>query len=235
MEVDPHRPSFLGHEHLGPAVAERRFSVELHRRALSLSRNHLWKRRFDLAVSPRWDADFYHATFLAYFSGARWRMGYSERAAGRFSGAYQGLDQLLTDVIEGDSGAHEVERNLHVVDVLGGSVESNALEVWTDEADESFAEQILKINSISSGELLIAMCLGAGEASRMWPVAAFAELAAWLTEAKSARIVLLSSPDEVGLSVDFQQRYGKKAIDLVGKTTLRQAAAVLKRWACQKQ
>src|SRR5271157_5620018 len=35
-----------------------------HARALALAATRLWKRRFDLALLPRWDVDYYHATYL---------------------------------------------------------------------------------------------------------------------------------------------------------------------------
>ena len=36
------------------------------------------KQPYDLAIVPRWDTDYYNASYLAYFSGAPWRIGYSE-------------------------------------------------------------------------------------------------------------------------------------------------------------
>jgi heptosyltransferase-2 len=51
--------------------------LQRHWRALQLAWKHLWKRRFDLAILPRWDVDSYHGSFVLYFSGAPWRVGYS--------------------------------------------------------------------------------------------------------------------------------------------------------------
>ena len=49
-----------------------------HVKAIRFSMSNLWAKDLSLAIIPRWDTDISHATFLAYFSGARWRIGYSE-------------------------------------------------------------------------------------------------------------------------------------------------------------
>src|SRR5512141_888224 len=53
-------------------------TLRLRARAAAMARKELWPRRFDLALHPRWDADYYQASFLTYFSGAATRVGYSE-------------------------------------------------------------------------------------------------------------------------------------------------------------
>ncbi|HMV51905.1 MAG TPA: glycosyltransferase family 9 protein, partial [Blastocatellia bacterium] len=67
-----------------------------HLSAIRFSRKHLWARRYDLALLPRWDVDQDHAAFVTYFSGAKWRMGYSETVSEQKQRLNGGLDHLLT-------------------------------------------------------------------------------------------------------------------------------------------
>ena len=43
---------------------------------LSFARHHLWTRSYDLAIVPRWGVDYFESSFLAFLSGAPWRVGY---------------------------------------------------------------------------------------------------------------------------------------------------------------
>src|SRR5262245_1886523 len=86
----------------------RRFGkLELHIRALGLARRHLWQRQFDLALLPRWDTDHYHSAFVAYFSGALCRVGYSENVALWKRHYERGLDILFTLILDYLNAKHE--------------------------------------------------------------------------------------------------------------------------------
>ncbi|NQT90210.1 MAG: class I SAM-dependent methyltransferase, partial [Candidatus Omnitrophica bacterium] len=50
------------------------------------------KKRFDLAILPRWFADDYDASFMIYFSGARSRVGYTENTTPSKSRRNEGYD-----------------------------------------------------------------------------------------------------------------------------------------------
>jgi hypothetical protein len=93
---------------------------ELHIRALRLAGGHLWQRRFDLALLPRWDPDYHHSAFVAYFSGAICRVGSSENVTPRKQQYDRGLDILFTRTLDDRTCKHEVERNLHLLRQLGG-------------------------------------------------------------------------------------------------------------------
>ena len=201
---------------------------ELHTRALQFARRNLWKREFDLAVLPRWDSDYYHGTFLAYFSGAPWRLAHADNV-GRLPQTYRGLSSLLTHVLEGDPPRHEVQRNLQLINLLGGQVESESLELWLEEADGAFADEVLKSHSVAPDDLLIAFCIGSRIPKKIWPTGNFVDLAGWMAETYRARIVLVGGPCDVESGYEFQEMLAQPTINMIGKTTLRQAAALLQR------
>jgi ADP-heptose:LPS heptosyltransferase len=199
-----------------------------HWRALCLARKSLWKRRFDLAILPRWDADDYHATFLVYFSGAPLRVGYSERVNPKKQEFNKGFDSLLTHVLVDNSLKHEVERNLDILSFMGCKIQEKHLELWLSEEDEIFAKDIL-MNHKYGGEVLIAMGIGAGIANRKWPLKLYIELGDWLIKEYNAKILIVGGSKEKELGLIFKQVVGSGVINVAGITTLRRTAALLKR------
>lgn len=199
-----------------------------HGRALKLAWKHLWRRHFDLAIVPRWAADHCHATFVAYFSGAPWRVGYSEKVTDLKQRANSGFDRLLTHVLDDNTMKHEVEHNLDVIRFLGGRVQEERLELWVGEEDEVFAEQVLKSSDALPDDLLIAFGPGAREPKRTWPLSNFVELGAWLKREYEARIMVVGGPGEEPLGQQLQRQLGDRVINAVGRTTLRQTGALLK-------
>jgi heptosyltransferase-2 len=195
-----------------------RFSVfERFRRAVSASRKHLWRRRYDVAIVPRWDIDLYDAIVLAYFSGARWRVGYSH-------GDY--LDRFLSYRLRNGSLKHEVERNLEVLRSVGSHVGKNTLEVWLAHEDRVFADKVVGRIAAGSDSPIIAIAPGAGAPIRRWPLDRFTEVAGWLISRFNARVVVVGGNQDGHFNV---QEYGPSIVDMVDKTTLRQTAAILER------
>ena len=198
-------------------------------RALALAYRHFWHRQFDVAILPRWDADYYDATFVTYLSGARWRVGYSENVIEHKRRLNGGFDRLFTDVLDDRTGKHEVQRGLDLIRFIGGAVQDDRLELWLGEGDEAFVERTLKSHAVHPDDLLIAFGPGAGAPKRMWPLPNFLELGNWLGKEFQARIVVVGGHGEGPLGNELQRRLGETVINVVGQTTLRQTGALLAR------
>ncbi|MHB1557201.1 MAG: glycosyltransferase family 9 protein, partial [Isosphaeraceae bacterium] len=143
-------------------------------RAFRFAARHLRNRRFDLAVNPRRDTDYYHANLLAYLSGAPVRAGYAVTTLG-IGGSERG--RLLTTAVENDLAQHEVRHNLDLLRRIGGTISDDSLEVWVTREDEVVAERLLESRGVSPHERPIAMAPGAGWPGKTWPVERFLELA----------------------------------------------------------
>ena len=207
----------------------RRQLLRRHLGALSLAFRRLWRRRFDLALVPRWDTDTYHATWVAYFSGAPWRVGYTEKTTGRKATTNAGYDRLLSHVLTDLEPRHEVERNLQVLRHLGGTVRDDKLEIWTDSEDAAFARQVVEAHGAQSGYPLIALAPGAAEPDKIWPPGNFVRLGRWLRDVRNARIVVVGGAGDEELGLEIEKELGRCAVSLAGQATLRQTAAVLRR------
>ncbi len=204
-----------------------------HLRALKLAVSRLWKRRFDLAISSRWDIDYEHSSFLTYFSGAKQRTAYSERTRYKKYRPRRGYDKLFTHLFTDKALKHEVEYNLGMIKLLGGRIEEDGLELWPDKDDEDLARSILKKNNLARDSSLVGIGIGASALQKRWPIERFLELIRWfLKESDSTKILILGDKNEVSLC-DYIKRHLdrnllNRVIDVAGLTTLRQTAALLK-------
>ena len=200
-----------------------------HGRALRLAWKYLWKQRFDLVIVPRWDADPYHASFVAYFSGAPWRVGYSSNVTEHKRRLNRGYDRLFSHVLDDNKARHEVEHNLDVLPFLSGNVQEDRMELWVGQEDESFAQEVLRLHGVNRHDLLVAFGPGAGARKRLWSLPSFVKLEAWLKKEYGAHIVLVGGPGEEQLGQELHRQLGDRVINVVGRTTLRQTVALLKR------
>lgn len=76
---------------------------------------------------------------------------------------------------------------------------------------------------------LIAFQLGASAEEKRWPVRSFALLANRLVDAFGAKIVLTGAGGEAGLGKEFEEAAGITPLNLIGKTNLKELAALIKR------
>jgi heptosyltransferase-2 len=197
-------------------------------RAWRLALTRLWRRRFDTALLPRWDADVGHASYVAYLSGAPVRVGYSETVSEFRRAENAGYDRLLSKPLPDATLKHEVEHNLDVLRAVGGTVENDRFEIWLKPEDESFAEKALtRLQSKQAGPL-VAFGLGCRESHRQWPVERFSEVAHWLVSTERARLVCLPGPREEPLAEQWRMQLDAASVEVIKNTSLRQAAAILK-------
>jgi len=201
-----------------------RFPGSLAAREVEFVRRHLLPRRFDLAVIPRWDQDEGGATLLAFLSGARWRLGFSEAVNPTKAAANRWQDGLLTHVVDDRALRHEARYPLQLLGELGWDARDDRLEIWTTPEDEAFAASL---PGVESGPL-VAMHVGARIARRRWPADRFAAVARTLHAEEGATVVLLASDGERHLAAAVERELPHGCLNLAG-CTLPQWAAMLRR------
>jgi len=172
--------------------------------------------------------DLYHGTMLAYLSGACWRLGWSENVNSRKQLANRGFDQLLTNVLDQREPKHELLRNLDMLRYIGGKeIQDDRLEIWITEEDKSYADQVLFNRGDHRNFKLIALAPGASIRGKRWPLPRYVELASWIHKNHRTKIVIIGGKEDEALGMAMCGQLEKDVINLIGKTTLRQAIAVL--------
>ena len=191
--------------------------------ALSFAGKKLWKKRFDLAIVPRCGPDYYYASYVAYLSGAQTRLGCGSNAS---RGADFNFDVLYTELLDsGGALRHEVEKNLEFLKPLHANVNTKDPELWLADEDIAFADAAFG----AGGRLAISYGIGASSDKRVWPVGNFLELSSRLRKDREVSIIILGGQKERASGEVLKKELGDIVINLAGKTTLRQAAAVLRK------
>ena len=198
-------------------------------RALKFCVTHLWQRRFNLAIIPRWDGDWYYQTFLAYFSGSRWRIGYSEDVTPIKQIHNRGYDRLLTHALHRNILTHEVERNLAILQELGGTVRQTEAEIWSTAADDLWAQNWLEARNKPAGRPWIAVGPFAGNSVlKRWPLQRFAQLGRWLISVSGGHILILGGAGDQAEAHQLCVDIGARTSNAVGQCSLPQTIALLK-------
>ncbi len=198
--------------------------------AKSFMETILHGRKVDVAMVPRWDIDYYGASFLSFFSGAKYSMAYSEKVLAAKGEANKNYDLLFSFVIEDCSMRHEVERNLDFLRAVGCSVENDALELWDNEEDKAVADDLLSEFAAMEGRRIIAVGLSAGLERKKWDHKRYLELILRISKEYDALFfVLLGGNDAYGVADEITHGFsGTNIVNLVGKLTLRQSFSLLK-------
>jgi heptosyltransferase-2 len=199
------------------------------RRAYKLAKQRLWQRRFDLAISPRWDFDTRHAAVLNFLSLPRYHFGFSEMVSRRKRSLNYGLDALFTHLVPSRPGVHhEIERNAEMLAALGANPgRIHNLELWLSDSDRFYARQILAENGVTARQPLICLGIGATQGKRRWPIERFSALASWLVETFGARILVVGDSMDARKAEHMRAILGPAMINLAGVCTVRQSAALL--------
>jgi ADP-heptose:LPS heptosyltransferase len=198
-------------------------------RALRMARSEFWRRHFDLAILPRREFDFSYGAFLIFFSRAPWRIGYTEHVNSRKHRLNPGADYLFTNVITPRHDCqHEVNCNLDVLRALGGEPEDDRTELWTSAEDEAFCDAVLGPENSADALPLIGLAPGSSSWLRRWPAEKFRALVQALLEVEECRFAVVGNKDEQELGALIAVD-ATSVLNLVGKTTLRQCAAILRR------
>jgi lipopolysaccharide heptosyltransferase II len=170
----------------------------------------------------------HHLTTL--FGLAKYRLLVRLIRAGRAIGLDNGRGVFL-DVRVPDRGfgeLHEVDYCLRVAEAAGAQpLADPRLEIALQPADHARAAELLG----GSGSEWIALHPGGGSFSlaRRWPAEEFAAVGRALAARTAAGLVIVGSEPDREPADELQRRLERRALDLVGRTSVKEAAAVLRR------
>lgn len=167
---------------------------------------------YDLVCELR--GDFRDIAF-ASACGARARVGSGDRGGGFF----------LTRNVSLPAGAHHLEKAFAIAAVCGAQGPVDRPRLYLSEDQRTQAENLLPRDG---GRPYVAIHLGAGFPSKCLPVDRFAQAAEALAS-RGASPVVVGGPDDAPRVAEFKAALSAQAIDLVGRLTVRETAAVLER------
>jgi len=155
---------------------------------------------------------------VAGLSGAKERAGFDLGWVSRF---------LTKKAPRPAAGLHQVDRNLLLLQALGITVVDRNLEAWFDEHDKKTAENHLPNQELLPGLPRIAVYIGAAAPSKRWREESFEVLIHELHANTQADILVLGGEGDLGFSQEVVDGLECPIVNLVGKLTLRQTAALM--------
>ncbi|RJQ46078.1 MAG: hypothetical protein C4538_07225 [Nitrospiraceae bacterium] len=120
---------------------------------------------------------------------------------------------------------HLVDMYLKAGDVMP---ERKGLIYEVRDEDRVNAEEILLKEGIRNEDSLVGIHLGASKSDKTWPVSSFVEVADMISREYHARVILFGSSTEADLGEKFTSAANCKPVNLIGKTSLGELAALLK-------
>ncbi len=161
---------------------------------------------------------------LAFLSAAPKRYGY------RKGNYWFLLNRTVNDVRR---PVAPVGHQFRVLSMLGIENAPQELELWPSADDEESARRLLESEWVGDNQVLIGINPGASPrwATKRWPVEEFAKLCDAFAE-DEIRTVLIGSKADGELGLNLLKLARSKPINLIGKTSLTELAALMKRLKC---
>lgn len=136
----------------------------------------------------------------------------------------EGSYRVLTERLEPyDREAHAVLRYLNLAHHLGAPVEPPRFRLGLDRDLD-----IAPLLPDDRGNGLVVLHPGARWASKLWPANAWAGLGSWLSRGHGFTVAITGSTGDQGLAQKILRQMRDPAIDLTGRTSLAELAAVLR-------
>ena len=178
------------------------------------------KEKFDLAIDLSLAANF---GFFLWIAGIKKRIGYN----------YKNRGYYLTASIKlaGYEDKHIVEYYNGLLELLEIKPKYNHLELYLNEKDKRYAEDVFAYQNIGHQNLVIVIAAGGGASwgidanLKRWPEENFILLVDKLVEKYKATVIIVGDLNEKDLLINLKA--DKKIINLTGQTTLGQLAAVI--------
>ncbi len=179
---------------------------------------------FDLAVDISLNK---YSSFLLWILGIKNRIGFN----------YKNRSPFLTKKINliGYEKKHVVEHYLDLLSCLEIPQTEKNIEYYISNEDMDWADQYLKDNNFLDGEKIVAIVPGGGASwgkaadYKRWSFENYSKLADKIVEKTHYKIILLSGPSEQELCRSVAQKMKSQSLNVCGKTTLGQFAALLKK------
>jgi lipopolysaccharide heptosyltransferase II len=179
----------------------------------------LRRNRFDAGILLR---PTLRLALLLFLSGIRYRIGTGYRF---FQVFFNGKVYVHRKM----NLRHEVDYNLDLLRPLGIKPEKTLPRVYLSPKDEDFADQAWRESGLNPEDTVVVIHPGSGHSSLNLPAKRFAQVADQLADELNARIILTGTDREKGLIGIVSGKMRHEAVDLTGRTNLRQLAAVLKK------
>ncbi|MDD5687080.1 MAG: lipopolysaccharide heptosyltransferase II [Elusimicrobia bacterium] len=171
----------------------------------------LREKKYDISLIPH---PSFKSGLIAYLSGIPKRIGLSN-SAGRI---------FFTGNVFFDKEKYQLERYLDLLKYFDIEVREEKTEIYIDKKDEEYVANLL-----AGSEVFFGINPGSVWATKRWPAKNYAELSDRIVNELGGKIIIFGGPDDIEVVNTVVKNMGTKAINLAGKTTIKQLAALIKK------
>lgn len=136
-------------------------------------------------------------------------------------------DLVSQPVVGANCGGHIVERYLDVARALGCNCDEVVFPLLPTAAEKRQAAMIVEHAGVKNQNPYVVLAVGANWPNKRWPTRYFAQLCDWLYARELIPVLCGSGVVDERLVVDITAQAEIPPVDIVGRTTLRQLAAVM--------
>ena len=183
----------------------------------------LRKEKFDITINMRTIVSFFGAlrmAFVFWTIGSQYRLGRDTEGRGFF---------LNMKIPESDAGDKlEMDYDLATVELLGADISDRSFDAGLFGQDLGSIALLLEKEGIKTSDRIITVNPG-GMLSHRWPLENFIKVIEDLLKRVSCKIVIMGGAQELGLSTRLKLRLGSNIVDLIGRLSILDSAALLKR------
>ena len=154
--------------------------------AANFAAEHLWQRRFDLAICLGTVINLIR-NFLMYLSGARQRVTYLFDELGGFLNTH-------CYPMSKEWNTHDVMINLYLLKAHGLKIGNTDIEIWFNNSDLYTARRLLK--NFGEGRIKVAVGIGANSPARKYPIEKYLVAFKQIID-KGAALIILGGQSEL--------------------------------------
>ncbi len=161
---------------------------------------------FNFVISPHMS---FRSTLLAYFSGAKRRIGFREAD----------ISFLYTDRVKKPENVHEIDKNLRLLEPLEFNELIREIRLFWSENNKKFIESVFEANSVKSDDKVVVVNPSSVWPTKRWPKEYYKKLVKMLAD-QGVRVVLIGAKKDIDIS-EFVKDNDERVVDLTGKTGIK--------------
>ncbi len=170
---------------------------------------------FDLVIDLQ---GLLRSGLIGFLSGAKKRIGF---ANGREFSPLFYTDAVPVSTME----MHAVDRYLLIAEYLGAKTEDRDFTIDFSN-EEDWLGRLIK-EKAREQKILIAINPSGRWTTKRWPVEKFAALTDLINKKQGASVILIGGAGDIGLAEEVEAKVKTEVINMAGRTTLKQLAALL--------
>lgn len=136
--------------------------------------------------------------------------------------------RISKPVVGPNAQGHIVERYLDVARGLGCQVRQVKFPMEITERDAQIAQGVLKQAGVPEGAKYVVLAIGANWPNKRWPTKYYGQLSDWLYNKKIIPVIIGGGALDAQLAEDIAGETEIPPVNIVGKTSLKQLAHVIK-------